>query len=144
VASIRKEIEVDVAPAKAWDAIRDVGAAHTRLFPGALTDCRLEDGVRTVTFGNGLIVREPIVSVDDEQMRFAWAAVGGRATHYNASLQVFANAGGTSRVVWIVDVLPNEIAAAVEENMNGGLAVMKKTLERDAPGASEAVTSASS
>ncbi len=130
MASIRKEIDVNVAPAKAWDAIRDVGAAHTRLFPGALSDCRLEGDVRVVTFTNGTVVREPIVSVDDEQMRFAWTAVGGRATHYNASLQVFANGNGGSRIVWIVDVLPNEIAVAIEGIMNGGSAAMKATLER--------------
>lgn len=130
MASIRKEIDVDVAPAKVWDAVRDVGAAHTRLFPGALSDCRLEGDVRIVTFANGMVVREPIVSVDDQEMRFAWTAVGGRATHYNASLQVFANAGGGSRVVWIVDVLPNEIAGAIEGIMNGGGAAMKATLER--------------
>ncbi|MGC2129205.1 MAG: SRPBCC family protein [Candidatus Aquilonibacter sp.] len=130
MASIRKEIDVDVVPAKAWDAIRDVGAAHTRLFPGALSDCRLEGDVRVVTFSNGMVVREPIVSVDDGQMRFAWTAVGGRATHYNASLQVFANGDGGSRVVWIVDVLPNEIAGAIEGIMTGGSAAMKATLER--------------
>jgi carbon monoxide dehydrogenase subunit G len=130
VASIRKEIEVDVAPAKAWDAIRDVGTAHTRLFPGALIDCYLEGDVRVVTFANGTVVREPIVSVDDQEMRFAWTAVGGRAMHYNASLQVFANGNGGSRIVWIVDVLPNEIAGAIEGIMNGGSAAMKATLER--------------
>ena len=130
MASIRKEIEVDVAPAKAWDAIRDVGAAHTRLFPGALSDCRLEGDVRVVTFSNGTVVREPIVSVDDQEMRFAWTAVGGRAMHYNASLQVFANGNGGSRIVWIVDVLPNEIAGAIEGIMTGGSTAMKATLER--------------
>ena len=130
MASIRKEIDVDVAPAKAWDAIRDVGAAHTRLFPGALSDCRLEDDVRVVTFANGTVVREPIVSIDDQEMRFVWTAVGGRAMHYNASLQVFANADGGSRIVWTVDVLPNEIAGAIEGIMTGGSATMKATLER--------------
>jgi hypothetical protein len=58
VASIRKEIDVDVVPAKAWDAIRDVGAAHTRLFPGALSDCHLEGDVRVVTFANGTVALE--------------------------------------------------------------------------------------
>ncbi len=130
MASICKEFQVDRPPNEVWDAIRDVGAAHVRLFPGILTDVRLEGDVRVVTFANGLVVREPIVSVDDEQMRFAWAAVGGRATHYNASLQVFANGDGGSRIVWIVDVLPNEIAGTIGGLMNGGSAAMKATLER--------------
>jgi carbon monoxide dehydrogenase subunit G len=129
VASIRKEITLDRSAADVWEAIRDVGAAHTRLFPGVLSEAHLEGDVRVVTFANGLVVREPIVSVDDEQMRFAWAAVGGRATHYNASLQVFADGSG-SRVVWIADFLPNEIAETIDGLMNAGSAAMTAALDR--------------
>jgi hypothetical protein len=129
VASIRKEITLDRSAADVWEAIRDVGAAHIRLFPGVLNEAHLEGDVRVATFVNGLIVREPIVSIDDEQMRFAWAAVGGRATHYNASLQVYANGSG-SRVVWIADFLPNEIAETIDGLMNAGSAAMTAALDR--------------
>ncbi|HTV93323.1 MAG TPA: SRPBCC family protein, partial [Verrucomicrobiae bacterium] len=120
----------------AWDAIRDVGAAHVRLFPGVLSGVTLEGEVRIVTFANGLVVREPIVSIDDAAKRFAWAAVGGRATHYNASLQVTANAGGGSRIVWIADFLPNEIADSIDGLMQAGSAAMKAALERAIPSTS--------
>ncbi len=136
MASICKEIDVDVTPAAAWDAIRDVGAAHVRLFPGVLSDCRLEHGVRSATFANGFVVREPIVSVDDATMRFTWAATGGRATHYNASLQVFANTGGGSRIVWIAEFLPNDLAESIAGLMNAGSAAMKAALERVTPSTS--------
>ncbi len=129
MASIRKEIILDRSAADVWEVIRDVGAAHTRLFPGVLSESRLEGDVRVATFANGLTVREPIVSIDDEQMRFAWAAVGGRATHYNASLQVFANGSG-SRVVWIGDFLPNELAGTIDGLMTAGSAAMKAALDR--------------
>jgi len=132
VASIRKEIDVDASPAVVWAAIRDVGAAHIRLFPGILSDVKLEADVRIATFANGLIVREPIVSIDDAAKRFAWAAVGGRATHYGASLQVFPRGTG-SRVVWIADFLPNEIAESIEGLMNAGSAAMKAALEGTTP-----------
>jgi carbon monoxide dehydrogenase subunit G len=130
MASVRKEIEINAPAAAVWDAIRDVGTAHVRLFPGVLADVVLEDDVRTATFANGLVVREPIVSVDDAQMRFAWAAVGGRATHYNASLQVYATGDRSSRVVWIADFLPNEIGGTIDGLMTAGSAVMKAALER--------------
>ena len=55
MASIRKEILVDARPEKVWDVVRDVGALHTRLVPGFVVDTRLEDDVRTVTFGNGIV-----------------------------------------------------------------------------------------
>src|SRR5437763_5032408 len=112
MASIRKEVSIDVPPADAWSAMRDVGALHTRLVAGFVPDCRLEGDARIVTFANGIVARELIVDVDDAQRRIAWAAVGGRLTHHNASAQVFAEADGT-RVVWIADLLPNELAPPI-------------------------------
>jgi hypothetical protein len=50
-------------------------------------------------------------------------------THHNASLQVFADGEGRSRVVWIADLLPNELAGYIAGMIEQGMAVMKKTLE---------------
>src|SRR5215510_5260560 len=98
MASIRREMFVEADPEDVWDAIRDVGAVHTRLAPGFVVDTRLEEGARVVTFANGLVARELIVDVDDEARRLVWAVVGGRPTHHNGSLQVFPEHGGRSRV----------------------------------------------
>jgi len=43
MASIRKEVLIECGPAVGWDAVRDVGAVHTRVAPGFLTACRMED-----------------------------------------------------------------------------------------------------
>jgi hypothetical protein len=99
MASIRREIVTRASPEAVWDAIRDLGALHTRLVPGFVVDTRLEPGARIVTFGNGMVVREPIVDLDDAARRLAWAAIGGPLTHYNASVQVFAAGEGGSRIV---------------------------------------------
>jgi carbon monoxide dehydrogenase subunit G len=128
MASIHREILIDAQPDVVWDAVRDVGAIHTRLAPGFVTDVRLEDGARVVTFGNGLVVRELIVDRDDNARRLVWSAVGGRMTHHNASAQVFANGRG-SRFVWIADLLPNELAPDVAAMMDQGLTVIQRTLE---------------
>ena len=130
MASIRKEILTSAPPDQVWDALRDVGALHTRLVPGFVVDTKLMPGERIVTFGNGTVVREPIVDVDDNAMRVVWAAIGGSLTHYNASAQVFADDSKQTRVVWIADLLPNEAAPSIELMMNEGMAVMKSTLER--------------
>jgi 3-demethylubiquinone-9 3-methyltransferase len=42
---------------------------------------------------NGMMLREPIVAVDEKARRLVWSAEGGPFTHYNASLQVFAESG---------------------------------------------------
>ncbi len=129
MASIHREIWIDTPPERAWEALRDVGAIHTRLAPGFVVDVRLEDGARVVTFGNGSVVRELIVAVDDEHRRVAWAAVGGVKTHHNASAQVIADGSGT-RFVWIADLLPDTVAPAIAGMIEQGLAVIQKTLAR--------------
>ena len=130
MASIRREIRIDARPEAAWDALRDLGALHTRLVPGFVTGVRLEEGARIVTFGNGLVARELIVDIDDTTHRLVWSAVGGRMTHHNASAQVFPDGDGRSRFVWIADLLPHELAPAIAGMIDQGLAVIKSTLER--------------
>jgi hypothetical protein len=130
MATIRKQIRTAARPGDVWDAIRDVGALHTRLVPGFVTDTRLEPGARIVTFGNGMVVREAIVTTDDAERRLVWSASGGTLTHHNASVQVFAAPDGAACVVWIADLLPDKAASAIGAMIDQGMAVMKQTLDR--------------
>ena len=129
MASIRREILTAAPLAEVWASARDVDALHRRLVPGFVVDTKLEAGARVVTFGNGMVVREPIVSIDDAARRLVWSAEGGRATHYNAALEVLAGAGEMTRVVWTVDLLPDDMAPAIAAAMDAGMIVMKKTLD---------------
>jgi len=131
MASIHKEIQIAAAPGDVWDAVRDFGAVHVRVAPGFLTDCRVEpDGsARVVSFANGMQARELLVDLDDSARRLVWSVVGGRPTHHNASMQIFAEGEGRSRAVWIADLLPNELAGPIGAMIEQGLVAMKKTLE---------------
>ncbi|HET8843394.1 MAG TPA: SRPBCC family protein, partial [Ktedonobacteraceae bacterium] len=129
MASIFKEILIQAHPQDVWAAICDVGAVHERLAPGFVIDTRLDADARVVTFANGAVVRELIVDIDNQAKRLAYAAVGGRTTHHNASMQVFAQGENQSRLVWITDLLPNEAAPLIRELVEQGAATMKRTLE---------------
>lgn len=129
MASIRQEIQVAASAETIWDAVRDVGEIHRRLVPGFVTDCWLEGDTRIVTFANGLVARELIVDCDDAARRLAWSASGGRLTHHNASLQVFPEDATHSRLVWIADLTPHEMAAPIAAMIADGMRAMKKTLE---------------
>lgn len=129
MASIRTEILVDTPPAYCWEVLRDVGALHTRLVPGFVTATTLEPGARIVTFGNGMVARELIVDLDDGARRIVWSVVGGAFIHHNASVQVFADGPG-SRLVWIADLLPHELAPEIRAMIAHAASVMKPTLER--------------
>ena len=132
MASIQKEVRLAARVENVWDALRDVGNIHKRVCPGFVTDCRMEgEDARIVTFGNGMVVKELIVDVDDKARRVAWAAVGGRASHYNASMQIFPDGEGC-RAVWIADLLPHDLAPAITGMIEQGLAAMKKNFERKA------------
>jgi hypothetical protein len=105
MASLRKEILIDVPFQTVWDALRDFGALHTRLVPGFVTDTRLEPGARIVTFGNGRVVRELFVDLNEIERRLVWAVVDEPFQHYNASAQVFEEGPARCRFVWIADLL---------------------------------------
>ena len=129
MATIQKEIAIERNKDTVWDAVRDVGSIHKRLVPGFVVDCKLEGDWRTVTFANGMVVRELIVAVDDRSCRHAWSARGAPLTHHNASVQVFADGDDKCRVVWIADLMPNEVAETIAEMIQQGLSRMKQTLE---------------
>ena len=129
MASIHREIQVRRSREDVWDAVRDVGSIHRRLVPGFVVDCRLEGDSRYLTFGNGMTIREIIVDVDDRIFRHSWSARGEPFTHHNASLQVVAEDENSCRLVWIADLLPNEIAGAIADMIEQGLRTMKATLE---------------
>ena len=131
MASISREIVTRATPDAVWDAIRDIGALHTRLVPGFVTDTELIPGGRRVTFGNGLVVEEPIIDYDDKNRRLAWTATGEGLplSHYNAAVQVFSQEHG-SRIVWTADLLPHDAAEMVASMMDQGMAVMARTLDR--------------
>ena len=129
MASIHKEFLIDTPPEQVWAAVRDFGAVHQRLTPGMVVATELEADARVVTFANGLVLRELLVNLDDSTRRLVYASVQGRATHHNASIQVLPEENERSRVVWITDVLPNDLEPFVRQLVEQGSAIMKQTLE---------------
>ena len=129
MATIHREVHIQANPEKVWSALRDVGALHTRLCPGFVIDTKMDGNARIVTFGNGRIAREEIVSVDEERRRVAWAIVGGALLHYNGAAQVIPLPEGGCRFTWTSDLLPNEVAPTVQAMIEAGIATIKRTQE---------------
>src|SRR3954452_6162989 len=132
MASIHKDIPVDAAPDDVWAAVRDFGAVHTRLAPGFVTDARLDGDARIVTFANGNVAREVLVDCDDTRRRLVYAIANERVKHYSASVQVLGDGATRSRMIWIVDVLPHEIASYISAQMDQGVLAMQNKLGRSA------------
>jgi hypothetical protein len=128
MATLCRAFVTAASPAEAWEAVRDVGALHTRLAVGFVANTTLEPGARVVTFVNGTIVHEPIVTIDDGARRLVWSAESGRATHYNAALQV-SDAPSGARLVWTIDFLPDSFEPQLAALMEHGIQAMKRTLD---------------
>jgi len=129
MATVHKEIIINAPPAEVWDAMRDYGAVHQRVVPGFVLETQLDGKDRIVTFANGMVAREVLVTIDDEARRLVYSAAGGRLTHHNASNQIFDDGSGGTRFVWIADLLPDEVAEAVDAMMEQGARIAKETLE---------------
>jgi hypothetical protein len=132
MASIYKEIPLDARPDDVWAAVRDYGAVHQRVAPGFVTDCKLDGDSRVVTFANGNVAQELLVTMDDTRKRLVYAVVSPRVKQHSASIQIFADGDSRSRVVWIADVLPDEIAPYIDGQMDLGTLAMQKQFRRDA------------
>ena len=129
MATIRSELKTRAPASEVWSAIRDIGALHTRLVPGFVTDTKLEPGARIVTFVNGTVLREPIVTLDDEARRLVWTHEGGRAQHYNGALQVSEVAEGLTSVVWTADFLRDGASGFLSRAIEAGMAAMQRSLD---------------
>jgi uncharacterized protein YndB with AHSA1/START domain len=127
MASIIMETLVGATAASVWEALSNVGEAH-RIFSGVLSDCRLEgENVRIATFANGNVIRERIISAEDEHMRVAYTVTGGNFEHHNASMQIIPQDGDTCRFVWVCDVLPNAAADRIRPLMSAGMVALKRS-----------------
>jgi len=127
VPTVRKDVVLGADAADVWDALRDFTAVHQRLCPGVLVDSRPDPGGRVVTFAAGPVVRETLVAVEPEERRLVYAVAESPFPfdHHQASMQVLPDEAGC-RLVWITDLLPDEVAPAVSALVDEGAAAMRR------------------
>lgn len=130
MASICKEIQIEAGAEQVWAVLRDFPQAPVRMAPGFVTGSQAEHDVRVVSFANGVVAKERLVDLDEMLRRVVWTIFDGPLTHHNGSMQVFADGPERCRVVWIADLLPNEMAGRIDGMMEQGSAVMQRTLAR--------------
>ncbi|MBR0736685.1 SRPBCC family protein [Bradyrhizobium liaoningense] len=126
MASIHNDIPLPASAHDVWDAVRDFGALHQRLVPGFVTACTLDSDARIVTFANGSVAREVLVDCDDARRRLVYAISNERLKHYSASVQVVADGETRCRLVWTIDMLPNELAPYVQGQTKEAVAAIHK------------------
>ena len=126
MASIHNDIPLPASVHDVWDAVRDFGALHQRLVPGFVTACTLDSDARIVTFANGSVAREELIDCNDARQRLVYAISNERLKHYSASVQVVADGETRCRLVWTIDMLPNELAPYVQGQTKEAVAAIHK------------------
>ena len=130
MASIYKESSIDVAAEAAWAALRAAGDA-AKAFAPVVAESTLDDDMRTVRFGNGLVISERILDIDDRRRRIAYSAVNAAGMQFHhASMQIFEDGPNRCRFVWITDFHPKEAAGNLTALIDQGTVALKKNLEK--------------
>ena len=128
MATVRKEIRLPRSADEVWAVLKRFDKVH-EMARGFVTASEMEsEGVRMVTFANGVKMREHLVTSDDASKRLVYAIKDSpRYTHYSAAAQIFAD-GEASRFVWTVDFLPDAMAPMQDAAMSVGAEAMAKAL----------------
>ncbi|WP_296650071.1 SRPBCC family protein [Paraburkholderia sp.] len=125
--SLFRELELETDAAHAWRALRDPGnAAHA--FAGVLTNCTFDGDTRTVTFANGAVIQERIVTIDETRMRIAYAVLSDQFEHHHASMQIVPDGPGHCRFLWQSDFLPEARREMVEPLVDAGCAAFARNV----------------
>ena len=129
MASIYKEIPVEVTAEEAWSSLRLVGEPH-KLFAPVLVDATLDGDTRTVRFANGMVVQERVLDVDDGKRRVAYTVLDGPGmTYHHAEMRIVEDGPGRCRFVWTTDFLPPEAGSTIAPLVEQGARTLKNTLE---------------
>jgi hypothetical protein len=129
MASVVREIIIDAPPERVWSAVGDFENGPVRTSPGVIVECRLEEpDVRAMTFADGTVARERLISRDEQSRRIVWAWFGDEVAHDNTSMQVFPEGETRTRLVWIHDTLPDALSDQLATAMDQSASAFQQAL----------------
>jgi Polyketide cyclase / dehydrase and lipid transport len=136
MASIQVEFDIEADSARVWQVIGDWADGPVQMAPGFVVSSEAHGGVRVVTFADGFIARERLVSRDEPARRIAYSLIGdtARPEHDNAVMQVLTDGPQRCRFVWSRDVLPDDAAGPLRAAMQQAAPIIKGALENSTVG----------
>lgn len=127
MASIIMHIDVGTDVDAAWKKVSDVGGVTNLV--SLISECRLDGDTRYCTMADGSKLTEQILSIDPTHRRLAYRITEGPMPieFHCSTMQVFENGSG-ARIVWSVDIKPDELAPHLEPMMDSVAESIKATL----------------
>ena len=119
MATARVDIAIETSAERECSVVRDFERGPLTMAPGHVTGCQAHRGIRTVTFADGTIARERLIGVDEQDRRIVFSIIGDtiRPEHDNAVMQVVPGGDSTCTLVWMHDVLPDDLAPTLHAAM---------------------------
>lgn len=113
MATIVKEIPLSVSAEAAWERVSDVGNIASLI--SFIGTSELDGNTRVCTLQDGAQLNEKIVSVDTSLRRVVYTITDApMPMDFHAASMEVKNDGAASKLVWTVDVLPNETMEHLE------------------------------
>jgi mxaD protein len=120
------EIDVNGTPDKVWAVVGDFGGIGGWM-PG-IDSCRVE-GEDRILETMGMTITERLVSKDDAGRRLTYSiAQGAPVESHEAAITVAGNGDG-SRVTWVVEATPDEMADLMATVYQQALEALKAHVE---------------
>jgi hypothetical protein len=127
MATIRHHTHIDRRPDDVWKTVSDAGAISV-WFPG-IEMSSVDGTVRRCSMGGAELVEE-ILTVDDELRRFQYRIVDGPMPieFHLGTVDVLPDGDG-SLLIYSTEILPDDMKAAVDPAIAGGVEGLKAHLE---------------
>lgn len=128
MAQVRNEIRVARPADEVWKVAGDFAGIAAWL-PG-IEDGGTDGDVRTLRMGDA-VIRERLLDRDDTARRYEYTIVESPMafTNYHAVLSVEPDGDDGSRVVWTVELGPDDLAEVMGPFLAGGLQALAAQLE---------------
>lgn len=129
MARIEKSIDINRPADEVWAVVGDVGAISTWL--PAISESSFNDGVRECAMEGGGMLREQISNRDDANRRYEYEITDSPMPleHHHAWMSVDETGAG-SRVTWVTEIAPDDMAGAMEPVFEDGIKALKAHLEQ--------------
>ena len=120
------EIDVDGTPEDVWVLVGDFGGIAGWM-PG-MESCRLE-GEDRILDTMGMTITEKLIARDDATRAITYAIVDGVPIESHEATITVTPTGSGSRVTWVVDAAPDEMADLMQGVYQGSLEALKAHVE---------------
>ena len=128
MASGKAEISITRSPDEVWKVLRDFGGL-AEWMPG-IDGCTVDGDVRTLDT-MGIQIKEQLRSLDDDARVISYSVVEspmGNLESHLATISV-APEGDGAHLIWMVEVVPDELLAVFQGVYESSVIAVKKQLE---------------